>query len=174
MTTLIITVLGDDRAGLVDVLSGVIAERNGSWVRSHMAELAGKFAGVVEVKVPDSVTDDVIAELDELEQAGHLHIVVEKAEQVGEQSEMQVVDLVLVGQDHPGIVHEISHALAAKNVSIDELETETTAAPQGGYLFRARARLELPADVSLADLEESLEAIAQDLMIDLDFAPSVT
>ena len=172
MTTLIITILGDDRAGLVEALSGVIARRNGSWVRSNLAELAGKFAGVIEVRVPAAEADVVIEELRETGAEGLLHITVERALATSEDADVVIVDLSLVGQDHPGIVHEVSHALAKHKVSIDELHTETVPAPQGGHLFHARARLEVPVAVPLDELEKVLESIAQDLMVDLDVEPS--
>ncbi len=174
MATLIITVLGDDRSGLVDVLSGAIADRNGSWVRSHMAELAGKFAGVVEVNVADAESESLLADLDQIRADGLLHITAEHASSDSAAAPASVVELRLVGQDHPGIVHEISKALAQRKVSIDELQTETIPAPQGGYLFQANARLELPADVSPEDLENDLEALAHDLMVELDVDPTQT
>ena len=40
MTTLVFTVIGDDRAGLVDTLASPIAAHHGSWQRSHLARLA--------------------------------------------------------------------------------------------------------------------------------------
>jgi glycine cleavage system regulatory protein len=170
MATIIITVLGDDKAGLVDLLSGSIASRHGSWVRSHMAELAGKFAGVVEATVPDSEADALIGDLDTIKAGGLLHITAERARLAPEPAESQRLALRLLGQDHPGIVHQVSRVLAQRNVSIDQLETETMPAPQGGYLFRAEALLELPAGLDAALLEQDLEAIAQDLMIDLEIA----
>ena len=172
MTTIIITVLGDDKAGLVDQLSGAIAEHHGNWVRSHMAELAGKFAGVVEATVPDTEADSLISRLDRIENAGVLHITAHRAEPPSEPSSGRRLELHLVGQDHPGIVHQVAHVLAQHHISIDQLETEVTPAPQGGHLFRADALLDLPAGFDVELLEHDLEAIAQDLMIDLDLADS--
>jgi glycine cleavage system regulatory protein len=48
---LVLTVIGDDRPGLVGELSTVISAHQGSWLESSMAQLAGKFAGIVEVAV---------------------------------------------------------------------------------------------------------------------------
>src|SRR5690606_26345178 len=53
MSTLVLTVIGDDRAGLVNAVAEVVARHGGNWERSQMAELAGKFAGIVLVTVPD-------------------------------------------------------------------------------------------------------------------------
>ena len=45
MATLVLTVIGRDRPGLVDTLSGVVAEHGGNWEESRMAHLADRFAG---------------------------------------------------------------------------------------------------------------------------------
>jgi len=167
MANLVVTVLGDDRAGLVDALAGVVAKHGGNWERSHMAELAGKFAGIVLITAPEAAADALANDLEGLETAGLFEVMVEHAgESVTAPPTNQIV-LELVGQDHPGIVHDLSHALATRNVSIDELQTEIDAAPMGGKLFKARAVLEAPTGLSLDDLSETLEAIAQDLMVDL-------
>jgi glycine cleavage system regulatory protein len=163
----VITAIGDDRAGLVHALSGVIARHGGNWDRSHMAELAGKFAGIVLVTIPDSKSADLIADLEPLEANGLLDITVEEATEQGGQDTGLRGTLNLVGQDHPGIVHEISQVLATAHVSIDELETETVPAPQGGHLFKAQATLEVPEGTTLNDLYEALEAVSADLMVDL-------
>ncbi len=57
MATFILTVLGDDRPGLVSALSAPISAHGGSWERSQMSRLAGKFAGIVLVAVPDARAD---------------------------------------------------------------------------------------------------------------------
>ena len=49
MATLVLTVIGDDRAGLVNALADVVTAHGGNWERSQLAELAGKFAGIVLV-----------------------------------------------------------------------------------------------------------------------------
>ena len=49
MATLVLTLIGDDRAGLVNAVAEVVARHGGNWERSQMAELAGKFAGIVLV-----------------------------------------------------------------------------------------------------------------------------
>lgn len=169
MANVVVTLLGDDRAGLVDAVAGVVASHGGNWEKSRMAELAGKFAGIVLVTVPAQAVDALANDLEALETKGLFDIQVERA--VGEvqgPATSQVV-LELVGQDHPGIVYDVSHALASRKVSIDELETEIEPAPMGGKMFKARAVLDVPSGVSLEDLNEALEDIAQDLMVDLHF-----
>ncbi len=165
---MVITLIGDARAGLVDAVAGVVADHGGNWDRSHLAELAGKFAGIVLVQISDAAVDALLGDLEALETQGLLAITAElaAAPAVVDTSGSQVT-LELTGQDHPGIVHEISHVLAQQGISIDELETAVAPAPQGGNLFLANAVLELPAGTDLASVRDALEAVAHDLMVDL-------
>ena len=75
----------------------------------------------------------------------------------------------VVGLDHPGIVRDVSDALASRGVNIEELETETSNAPMdGGTLFTARAVLGLPAGVSTESLRDVLEELAHQLLVDIE------
>jgi glycine cleavage system regulatory protein len=168
MATLVLTVIGDDRPGLVDALSGVITEHGGNWDTSRMARLAGKFAGIVMVTVPDAVADGLVAALEPLEAKGLLHITVERAAPVEPEAAATIATMEIFGLDHPGIIHEVSQALAERGVSIDELETETRDAPMaGGTVFEARAALRIPAAVSRNELEASLGRLADALAVEI-------
>ncbi len=168
MATLVLTVIGDDRSGLVSALSGVIAAHGGSWERSQMARLAGKFAGIVLVAVPDDRADSLIGELRPLSADGLLDITVERSRDDDGPEGATRLSLELMGADRPGIVHDISRALATRGVSIEELQTATREAPMsGGLLFEARATLLAPASVAIADLRGVLEELANELMVDI-------
>ena len=168
MATLVLTVIGDDRSGLVKALAATIAGHGGNWERSHMSHLAGKFAGIVVATVPDGREDDLARALQALDEDGLLHVTSSVA--IGELGPpMATAMLEVVGQDRPGIVQEISQALAAREVSITDLESATRAAPMGGgTLFEATAHLQVPADVDLEALGASLEDIANELMVDVE------
>ena len=63
---------------------------------------------------------------------------------------------------------QIWHALAERGVNVEELETECESAPMSGeILFKAHATLHAPENVDLDALRADLEAIAQDLMVEL-------
>jgi len=168
MAILVLTVMGDDRPGLVDALSGAIAEHGGNWERSSMARLARKFAGVLTVNVAEQQVDALTRALEALHEEGLLHVLVERGgEDEGPASRR--LRLTLVGQDHPGIVHDLSHALARRGISIESLDTETRSASMaGGTLFHAEAALRAPEALTLQELRGDLEALANELMVDLE------
>lgn len=167
MATLVITVVGDDRTGLVSALADVIAEHGASWGRSQLAELAGKFAGVVTVELPQERVDDLVAALQPL--AGVLETTVHEASaDAGHAGGGAAYRLELVGNDRPGIVKEISAALARHGVSIDSLDTRTAPTPEtGGHTFEASVTLRPAEGARLDDLRSTLEGLAHDLMVDI-------
>ena len=165
MTTLLLTVIGDDRAGLVKALADVVSAHDGNWERSHLAEMAGKFAGIVEVSVPAARAEELQAALRPLH--GMLDVEVHSGSaQVPTPGREVVVELV--GNDHPGIVQAVSGALAAHGLSVTELETDTREAPMaGGRLFEARALVVVPEGSGLEDLRGALEELASEVLVDL-------
>lgn len=166
MATFILTVLGDDRPGLVSALSGPVSAHGGSWERSELARLAGKFAGIAVVTVPDAAASDLATDLGALADQG-LQVLVERTDEQPDHGSVTVT-MDLLGADHPGIVAEISAILAAHDVNIEELSTDVRDAPMsGGSLFEAHARLSAPPSMSTDDLRSTLEDLADELMVEI-------
>jgi glycine cleavage system regulatory protein len=164
--TLVLTVLGPDRTGIVDALAERIAAAGGNWEESRMARLAGQFAGLLLVTVDADRTDALVAALRGLEPSG-LTITV-RTSAAPATAAGALVRLELTGNDRPGIVRAVSRVLAERGVNVEELESGVGSAPMTGEpLFRARARLRVPTGLALPDLRKSLEAIAGELMVDL-------
>jgi glycine cleavage system regulatory protein len=165
--SLVLTVLGDDRPGLVESLSQLIAAHGGNWLESRMARLAGKFAGILRATVPEANAAALTRALQALGVQG-LTVVVETSTADAPARQYQWLRLDLVGNDHAGIVRDISHALAQRGINIDELYTECVSAPMSGAtLFKATAQLRVPLGVVIAELQEHLAKLAHDLMVDI-------
>jgi glycine cleavage system regulatory protein len=167
ITCLVATIIGRDRPGLVESVSDVVAEHGGNWLESRMAQMAGQFAGILRVEVEADRRDALAAALVGLASGG-LRVVVEPAAEEPGAPAPRSVKLEVLGADRKGIVRQIAHAIAARDINVVELETEIRSAPMSGeLLFKANARLEVPAGASLADLRRDLERIASDLMVDI-------
>jgi glycine cleavage system regulatory protein len=166
---LVLAVIGRDRPGLVNAVSEVVTAGGGNWLETHMASLAGQFAGILQVSVPAAKADTLIAALKKLEAQG-LKLIIERA---GDAAPItgKMMALDLIGADRPGIVRDLSRVLAAQNVSIAELETERVAGQFSGEpMFKARARLLLPVGLSEDTLRQSIESLANEMMVDLELA----
>ena len=167
-TSLVLTVIGADRPGIVEQISDQVLAAGANWEESRMARLAGKFAGVLRVSVDADRANRLADELRALA-SGDLTVVIEHSGEI-DVSGSRALNLEIVGQDRPGIVRDISHVLAQRGVNIEELETEvTSAAMSGESTFRARARVRLPDATSVDDIRAALEAMADHLMVDLEF-----
>ena len=165
---LVLTVIGEDRPGLVEALAELITTHDGSWDESRMARLAGHFAGVVQIHLPDDRADALIAALPQLEARGLSASVVDSDWSLAAVDHRQSIRLELVGQDRPGIVREISSALAALGVNVQDLRTVVESAPMSGEaLFRAEAELAPPENVALESIRSALENLADELMVDI-------
>lgn len=170
-TTLVITVLATDRPGVVNTLSEALIEHNANWLDSRMANLADKFAGLVQVSVPIDQLNGLKAKLQALHDADNqLHILMEEAASAVDSTPRSHLSLELLGADRPGIIDDIAGALALLNVNINELETEQREASMSSeLLFSAKLQLGLPDGVSDDDVKNSLEALSDQLMVDLIF-----
>jgi glycine cleavage system regulatory protein len=169
LDSLVVTVVGPDRPGLVSRLSECGRSHGASWEESRMASLAGQFAGIVHFVVPSERAAALTDALQALQSSG-LSVVV-AAGTTPVPAAGRTLKLELVGQDRPGIVRDISRALADLGVSIEELETElSSAAMSGEHLFNAKAVLVVPPDVRTAQLRSVLEALANELMVDVALA----
>jgi glycine cleavage system regulatory protein len=172
MQDLVLTLIGPDRPGLVESVARRVADHGGNWLESRMARLAGQFAGILRVEVLPERVAGLQAALAELREDG-LRVVAESGA-VADSADLRAMELRLLGQDHPGIVRDVSRVLLRHGVNIEELATDQESAPMAGeHLFRTTARLQVPAEASADRLREDLEKIADDLMVDLSLVQSV-
>ena len=167
---LVMTIIGHDRPGLVDAVAAIVGDHRGNWLESRMSRLGGHFAGILRVEVPAGHETQLVSALQQLEAHG-LTIVVHTDPQETIERPVRLSVLEIVGQDRPGIVRQISRALAQAGVNIEELHTErTSAAMTGEALFKAKAVLCLPVSCDTERLRRELEKIAADLIVDVSFA----
>ncbi len=167
---LVMTVIGPDRPGLVESVANLVAEQGGNWLESRMSRLGGQFAGILRVEVPGENERSLVEALEALEPRG-LTVVVHPDQPEAPAPPTRQNVLEIVGQDRPGIVREISHALASFGINVEELQTEcVSAAMSGEALFKARARLSLPESCNAAEVRQKLERIAEDLIVEISLA----
>ncbi len=163
----IITVVGDDRPGLVDSVARAITECGGNWEESRLANLGGKFAGIINLTLEQEKLGNFQTELDQLKEGG-LQITLTSHSATGRIEGLKLV-VSVVGNDRPGIVSAVCGELAKFEINVEELQTECGPAPMSGEpLFYATAWLTAPADLDTSELQSALEDIADDLIIEID------
>ena len=168
-TSIVLTIIADDQPGVIQSVSEVLTHHGGNWTKSSMSSLAGRFAGILLASVPAENTETCLAELRELESRG-LQVVTNVSGETTEATETTTYVLDLVGNDRPGIIHDVTTLLANHKISVHDLETRIeSASMSGGNLFKATAQLDVPETVDTSLLVAELEDLANDLMVDIRF-----
>lgn len=172
--SLILTVIGDDRPGLVERLATAISEHNGNWLESSMSHLSGKFAGIVCVSLPEAqlaALQSALAGLTGLRISSELAATgagINEGANAGTNIGTRRLKLSLVGHDRIGIVREVSQVLARHAVNVEDLSTYTDSAPMSAaILFHATAELTASPELDSRALTNDLERISNDLMVDI-------
>jgi glycine cleavage system regulatory protein len=176
LATLVMTVIGADRPGLVQMVAARVADHGGNWLESRMCRLGGQFAGILRVEVAMVERDELVNALRTLEVDGLriiIHAELGAGATGGAGAGGMLATLELVGQDRPGILRSVSGVFAQHGVNVEELASERVSAPMGGgTLFQARATVLVPNRAKLAEVRADLEKIAADLMVDLKIHPA--
>lgn len=166
---IVMSVIGPDRPGLVELIASAVKAAGGNWLESRMCNLGGQFAGILRVGVAAGRREELLAGVEALREQG-LSVVVKDAGEDSEGDCHEVALVEIVGTDRPGIVSQISNAFAQRSVNVEELSTECRSAPMSGEaLFEAKARVCIPSSCDVSDLRSDLELIAADLMVDVSF-----
>jgi glycine cleavage system regulatory protein len=164
---LVMTIIGRDRPGLVESVASIVAQHGGNWLQSRMCRLGGEFAGILQIEVDSAQQAALERDLGRLQAQG-VNVVVCPTAGGQAFAAGKLARLELVGQDRPGIVREISRALASQGVNVEDLSTECSSAPMSGEtLFTAKAKLSIPPSCRLPELRQELEKIAGNLVVDV-------
>jgi len=170
---MVFTFIGADKPGLVEKLAHTVGSHGGNWLESRMSELAGQFAGIVSVAVSEEQLPTLRAALSELS-GDEMTIVVATADHDGFGEDCRNLKLSIVGNDRPGIVRDVSTALAARRINVREMNTSISSAPMSGTpLFQAVAKIQVPKALDLAELIKQLDAIAAALTVEIDLEESL-
>ena len=169
MPSVVLTLLGPDRPGMVNAISDSASAHGANWTDSLMANFAGQFAGIVQLDVTPERCDALMLALRSLE-APDLHILVSRADAIGRPMDTRRLQLDLIGHDRPGIIQTISGELARHGVGIDTLQTHiTSGAMSGEQMFQMHAGLTVPVVLDTDTLRAGLEGLANELMVDITF-----
>ena len=166
-TSLVVTVVGPDRPGIVSLLSERAQRFGANWAASRMARLAGEFAGMVHFEVPRENADALATALGGLESSG-LRVVIAKSDGANVPTGLRSVELELVGDDRLGIVSQLTKILAEHGISIESIHTEIVrGGVSGKQTFKIGAHLLVPAAMPVDELRRELGTLANAMMVDI-------
>ena len=166
MKQLVLTIIGKDRPGLVEEISSTILSHHGNWLMSNLSHLAGQFAGIIQVEVAEEYLQEIQSSLHELPD---LEVIIESGDHSQQKAEPETFNLVITGNDRPGIVQELASVIRHKGANIIHLNSRQQSAPNWGVpIFSAFATVVLPAGVNKEYVIEALEASTSDLIVDIE------
>lgn len=168
MTKLVLTLVADDRPGLIKSVSDIVVAHQGNWLDSRLAQLAGKFAGIVLVDVSDEQAADLTAALNDFGK-NDARIMVEIGDDSLHAESQSGLIVTVNGADHPGIVNEVTDLLARHAINVTEMSSEQEPAAMSGQpVFSAHIEALAPDELDRAALDEAFEALAAQLAVDIE------
>lgn len=170
----LLSVVGDDRPGIVERVTRVVVERSGNVEQSRSARLAGQFAGFYVVSVAEAQVGALQRGLEALGRDG---LTVSTRDVAGRPRAAEGYvphRLEVRGADHEGIIHDLCQLLAEKSVNIAELETDVRPSPETGTpMFSMDAVLEVPPSVPARELRRWLDDLGDRLAVDVSLRVQV-
>ncbi len=164
----IVTVVSSDKPGVVESIANCVKNCEGNWLESRLAQMAGKFAGVISVSIPTAEADNLKLQLENLKAEKNIHAFLDNASELeSSHYEGLEVGFSVSGPDRVGIVQELSKAISDRNINLQTLSSEISSMPYSGEpLFSASGKLTVPTNVGLNELNDSLNQIADSLGVD--------
>ena len=165
-----VTAIGRDRPGIVAAISGALFDLGGNIEDSQMSILRGHFAVMLMVSVPGDVERDRLVErLGRVrEDLGLEAITFNDVDELQAPPSPATHVLTVYGADHPGIVHAVTEALAARRVNITDLATRVTEGEQPIYAMIMEVAVQ-PDEVQA--VEDTLRDVAARESVEVNLRP---
>ncbi len=168
MRYFILTFIGDDEPGFVRSIAEVIAKGEGNWLKSRMSQLDGKFAGLARISVEEDKLASLKAALVTFSE-NKFALNIEDVEKSAT-AELNKYQLSILGNDRPGIVHEVTATLASHQINLLEMSSNVSpAAMTGAPMFSCEAIVEVATELDISAVDRQLTEIADQLGVDIQF-----
>jgi glycine cleavage system transcriptional repressor len=163
---IVLTLTGRDKVGIVDNVTSLIVKHGGNVESSRMARLGGEFAMLMLIALPDKEHASLDQNFKQLRGEGYQLALVETEDDSKKYAGWLPYEIEVTGADHEGIIHEISHHLAAQGINIESMDTSSTPAPMSGTpLFTMKGIVLVPPKLTFHVWSDSLEDIGDKLNV---------
>lgn len=167
---LVVTAVGRDKVGMVEMLTDVVVNHSANIEESRMARLGGEFAVIMLLSLGAENVDPLVNALPFLHEKGLT--VTSRRTDLTRLSEFKGYiphEISVIGADHEGIVYRLARYLAAEGINVEEMDTRVSPAPNTGTpLFSMSARVQVPPHLTLRELRRKLAEVAEEIDVDIE------
>lgn len=169
---IVLAAIGADKPGIVKDLSTTVTENDGNILDSRMLAIGGEFSLIITVGTEtgslDNIDNALRARCDQLK----LEAICRKTHRKAPPKASIPYRVQVVSLDHPGIVQEVTGFFANKNINIEDLKTETYAAPlTGSPMFSLELLVNIPTRLGLSELKDQLFEFCESFNLDASIEP---
>ena len=171
--SLVITLSGRDRIGIVDRVTKEVLQYGGNIEASRMSRLGGEFAMLMLVSIPAPKFEKLKEGIHGLENDGFSVVTWQtKQNDPVKYAGWMPYKIEVSGADHEGIIHNVTHRLADQSINIETMDTGMVKAPMSGTpLFTMTATVMVPPNLSFSALRDDLILVGNELNVDIELSP---
>jgi glycine cleavage system transcriptional repressor len=168
----VLSALGEDRPGIIDVLSRCVMDSGCTILDSRMAVLGGDFALLLQVGGNWNNIAKLESQIAALEK--RLGLVITARRTTGRKSSDDLLPygVEVVALDQPGIVHNLASFFSQRQINIKEMVTSSYPAPHSGTaMFSVHMSVDIPAKTQISTLREEFMDFCDQMNLDAVIEP---
>jgi glycine cleavage system transcriptional repressor len=169
---IVITAVGNDRAGIVHELTRLVLNCGGNIVESRMSGLGSEFAMLLLVSGNWHTPAKLESELEKLSESMGLTVSFRRTEHRKTSADHLPYAVDVVCLDQPGIVFNMANFFSSRGIDISELTTRSyLAAHTGAPMFSVQMNINIPSRIQIANLREEFLEFCDQLNLDAIIEP---
>lgn len=169
---LVISALGADKPGIINELSRQTLNEECNILDTRMSVLGDAFALLMMISGPKAALASLKRRLADTASTLGLTITFQDTQQKPHQEPALPYQALIIAIDNLGIVHDITSFFSDKLINIEEMHTETYAAPHTGTrMFSLSVEIRVPGGLNISKLKEEFASFCDELNLDASIEP---
>ncbi|OUS29297.1 hypothetical protein A9Q99_09310 [Gammaproteobacteria bacterium 45_16_T64] len=169
---LVISALGADKPGIINELSRLTLDQECNILDTRMTVLGDAFALLMMVSGPGEALSTLRQNLSHAATSLELTVTFQNAQSKPHQEPALPYQALIIAIDNLGIVHDITGFFSDKLINIEEMHTETYAAPHTGTrMFSLSVEIKIPGGLNISNLKEEFATFCDELNLDASIEP---
>jgi glycine cleavage system transcriptional repressor len=169
---LVVSVLAEDRPGILHDLSRAVRDCGCNVVESRMTLLGGEFSMLLLVSGNWNTVSKLEAALPKLGEKLGLTLSSRRTAEREQRHDLLPYAIDVVCLDQPGIIYNLANFFAERKIGIADLSTRSYPAAQtGAPMFAVQLAVNIPADTHIGTLREEFMDFCDELNLDAIMEP---